>query len=214
MANKKLPGIVLGDREIKILIFLWKWKLVSNAALSSPRFFPHTGAARAYNRLQAMRKANLIEMRCDAKCQNFAWCLTAKGFRAIREFLPALHEEGFRSEHFEHDLLVSAVHLGEWLVAKPHHVKLFTEQELRRVAYADYPSWVPQSPLHRPDGYFGFLGDDAIIPVALEVELNRKSARAYTNVSLIYQDLATIFRVLWLVPSLTTATRIHHKISE
>lgn len=213
MATNKLPGIRLNDREVRILIFLWKWKLVSNAALTSKRFFPVTSQARAYNRLLDLKRVGLIEVRCDDKIQNFAWTVTQKGFKAIREFLPALREEGFRSEYFEHDFLVTAFHLGDWLIELPSNVRIFTEQELRRCVFDEYPSWVPETS-HRPDGYFGFAGDDKIMPVAIEIELNRKTPTAYEGIGEFYADTTSVFRVLWLVPSVTAAKRIHSKIRE
>jgi hypothetical protein len=213
MATNKLPGIRLNDREVRILIFLWKWKLVSNTALTSKRFFPATSDPRAYNRLLDLKRAALIEVRCDDKIQTFAWTLTQKGFKAIREFLPALREEGFRSEYFEHDFLVTAFHLGDWLIELPPNVRFFTEQELRRCAFDEYPSWVPRTE-HRPDGYFGFTGDDKIIPVAIEVELNRKTPSAYEGIGEFYADTSSVYRVLWCVPSIAAAKRIHTKIRE
>lgn len=214
MARLRKPGARLGDREVRILIFLWKWKVVSNAALTSKRFSPSTSPARAYNRLLDLKRVDLIEMRCDERLQNSAWSLTLKGFKAIRAYLPALREEGFRAEHFEHDLLVTAFHLGDWLVTLSPNVRVFTEQELRRCSFDEYPSWVPKTDLHRPDGYFGFTGDDKIIPVAIEVELNRKTPGAYEGVGEFYADLPSVFRVLWVVPSVAAARRILTKIRQ
>ena len=214
MALKKLPGILLGDREVRILIFLWKWKLVSNAALASKRFFPNAGQVRAYNRLLDMRHADLIEFRYDGKLQNFAWTLSKKGFSAIREYLPELREEGFKSENFEHDLLVTMFHLGDWLIEHPNNLHVFTEQELRRLAFHEYPAWVPRTDLHRPDGYFGFTDGDKVISVAVEIEFNRKAPVAYEGVGEFYSDLPDVHRVIWLVPNIDSAKRIQKKIKE
>lgn len=213
MTTKNVFKIKMGDRELGILIFLWKWKLVSHAALTCERFFPNAGPITSYNRLRQLRQEGLIEMRVDAKSQNFAWTLTKKGFEAIREFLPTLRDVGFKSEFFEHDLLVTMFHLGDWLIERPAHVKLFTEQELRRLAFHEYPSWVPKTDLHRPDGYFGFVNGDKAVTVAIEVECNRKKTVSYELVGEFYANLPNLLRVVWLVPNAHSAGRIQKTFS-
>lgn len=212
MPIKKLPGLRLADRELKVLKLLWKWKLMTNAALTSKRLFPKTSPKRAYNRLLDLKHAGLITVQSDEKLQNFAWALTAKGFSAIREFLPDLREEGYRSENFAHDLLLSAFHLGDWLVERPANAKFISEQELRRLHFEEYPSWVPRSDLHRPDGFLGFAVDKEIVSIAIEVEISRKVASKYYSVAEYYSDDPSIHRVLWLVPSGTDVNRIRSAI--
>ncbi len=208
MATNRMPKVLLGEREINILIFLWRWKLVSNAALTCKKFFPNAGSRRGYNRLQELKREGLIEVRYDAKLQNFAWALSKKGFTAIREFLSPLREEGYKSENFEHDLLVTMFHLGDWLLEAPSDVRVFSEQELRRTAFPEYPWWVPKTTLHRPDGYTGFIKGDRDIVLAIEIECSRKKPLCYELVAGFYRDLTAVHRVLWLVPSTDRAKNI------
>jgi hypothetical protein len=201
-------------RDIRLLQFVWRWKLAPTAALAGERFFPGKNLARGYNRLLDLRKVGLIECHADQRLMNYAWTLTKRGFSAIAEDLPALREAGFKSENFSHDLLVLAFHLGDFLNGVPDGLKLFSEQELRRYAITEYPTWIPKSDFHRPDGYIGFSGDDKMLSVSIEVELNRKVASAYENVGIFYAEHQNIHRVLWLVPSLVMAKRIQRKITE
>ena len=203
----------LAEREIKILIYLWKWKLVSNAAIAA-KFFDGLSDVRAYNRLRDLKRAGLIKMDDDDEHRHFAWTLTAKGFSTVRKYLPGLREEGFRSEAFYHDLLVTAFHLGDWLTSPPKTVRFFSEQELRQSMAVEFPQWVPAVDVHRPDGYWGFETDGAMAPVAIEVEINRKDPSAYFTVAEYYADYENVRRIFWLVPTQKIAAWIQTKLSE
>ena len=204
----------LGDREITVLVSLWRWGVLSTSALCSRRYFPTACPQRAYNRLLDLRDLRLIEMVGDGKCQNCGWVLTVNGFRAIREYLPALREEGYCIEHFTHDFLTTTFHLGDWLLRRPENVSLFSEQELRRVALEDFPAWVPTSVWHRPDGYFGFKKDNVYKVVAIEVELNRKPSARYISLAEAYAEDTRIERVLWLVREQSLALRIQKVMAD
>lgn len=210
--TEKAHRVLLGTRDLMLLEFLWRWKLATTAALGA-KFFS-CNFKNAYNRLNDLERANVIEVRCDEKLKNFAWAITQKGFKAIRSELPALKEEGFRSEHIQHDFLVSAFHIGDWLLEMPEGARLFSEQQLRRVLLDDYPSWVPRTEVHRPDGYWGLPASDKILTVALEVEIHRKSPQIYEAVGEFYAELSEVFRVIWLVPSIASARRIQSKIQK
>jgi len=97
--------ILSNQREIPLLHFLWKWKLVSVAALTK-KFFPMCSEKTAYNRLLTLRHAGLITLRSDGKGENFICSLDAKGFAGIQEDLQPLAENGYMSEHLGHDFLV------------------------------------------------------------------------------------------------------------
>ena len=64
MAAKTKKRAVLSDFDLKLLEFLWKWKVSTTAALSA-RFYPHKNLRRAYNRLLVLEKADLIQTRSD-----------------------------------------------------------------------------------------------------------------------------------------------------
>ena len=124
------------QRDIPLLVFLWQWKLSTTAALAC-RFFPERSLPTAYHRLWLLEKAKFIREHTDRYRKRFAWGLDQKGYHAIRELLPALREEGYKSENIGHDLLVTAVHIGDWLLGAPTGAEVFSEQQLRRY-HSDY----------------------------------------------------------------------------
>ena len=210
--SPKPVKIRLTERELNVLLYLWKWKLVSQAALTA-KFFGKVSPGRAYNKLRELYRAGFVAMTGDDEGQRFAWTLAPKGFAVVLKYLPVLRESGFRSEHFTHDFLTTAFHLGDWLVGAPKSVKFFSEQDLRRLSPDEIPVWVPAPDAHRPDGYWGFDNGGTWLPVAVEVEIHRKSPAAYAAVAEYYADFACIHRVFWLVPSLRSALGIQSKLS-
>lgn len=205
-------NVVLSDsREIPLLHFLWKWKVSTTAALIQ-KFFPHCKAKTAYNRILALRQSGLIRIRSDGLGQKFVCTLDQTGFEAIREQLPHLKEEGYKSERIGHDLLVSAFHLGNWLVEKPRDAAHFSEQELRRTDPDYFPDWVPKTDIHRPDGYSLIPRGEELHTYAYEVELHSKRDADYARVADFYEHFQNIKRVLWLVPRKSTAELLNEKL--
>lgn len=197
----------------EILMFLWRWKLLSTAALSV-RFFPHLMPHSAYKRFAGLRKKELIGMVADPTCQKFLWALTRKGFEVIKHELPLLREEGFKSENQEHDYLVTAIHLGDSILDNADASWVFTEQELRRYDPELYPEWVPKSSLHRCDGLWKIgVGSDRKI-FGLEVELSSKRDCDYHLVSKHYSRHTGINGVIWVCPSNAMARRLHRLVRD
>jgi hypothetical protein len=190
------------ERDIPLLMFLWRWKVLTTAALAKC-FFPEATQATAYKRLRNLERASYIQIRVDSSGRRALWTLTKKGFVVIRDQLPQLKEEGFLPEHSYHDLLVTAAHLGDWLCGVPPNVEVFTEQQLRRFHRDSYPAWVPKKELHRPDGYWRIKIGNEAHTIALEVELKQKFLPEYRNTSLFYSHFAHVHRVLWVVPSMS-----------
>lgn len=203
----------LTDRERKLLIYLWKWKLVSHAALAA-KFFGNVSDVRAYNKLRDLRRSGLIYLMIDDERRYSAWALSAKGFKVVSKHLAGLRESGFRPEHFFHDFLVTAFHLGEWLINPPQSVRFFSEQQLRRLLSAQYPPWVPATDDHRPDGYWGFEINGTVVPIAIEMEISRKNPSAYLNVAEYYAGCERIRRVFWVVSTAKVGTWIQSKMSQ
>ena len=193
------PAIKLSlDRDIGILMFLWQWKVATTAMLGL-RFYGNDKSTGIYQRLCRLDKAGYIQPRSGSRGEHYAWSLTGRGFQTIEGRLPKLLENGFKSENIGHDLLVSAIHLGDWIGGIPQSCGVFTEQQLRRLPQESYPEWVPQTTRHRPDGYWQVPGATKPRIIALEVELSRKTDRDYQAVAEFYQAWKRIYRVLWVV---------------
>lgn len=195
------------SRDIPILLFIWRWKVCSSAAIGH-RFFSGYAPKTIYNRLRILNQAGYIETASDHHEVRDLWTLTKKGFQIISSLLPPLREEGFKSEHIYHDFIVSSVHLGEWLCETPPGVELFSEQQLRRYDFEFFPSWVPQLTLHRPDGYWHFRSEKGETTIALEIELTAKRSSDYQEVANFYRHSEDLNRVIWVVPTESALLRI------
>ena len=201
------------ETGVPILMFLWKWKLVSTAALVK-KFFPKHLPYSGYNRLIRLKQAGLIIFRTNPRGEYYVWSLSKTGFNSIRELLPTLKEEGYGSEASTHDWLATGFHLGEWLLESPTGVITFSEQELRRVDSEHYPSWVPKDSSHRPDGYWHRSVDGIGRTVALELEMSRKKAADYQGIGSFYGEQSQINRVVWIVRSSTDAREIEKQLDK
>jgi hypothetical protein len=205
-------NIKLTDRDCLILKSLWKWKLLGTSSLTR-KYFPERSPITAYKRLWMLKEAGYIQIERDEDRTLYAWGLTTKGFGVIRESLEVeLEEEGFGSESINHDFLVSAIHIGDWLHGAPDGCGLFSEQQLRRYRPEHYPAWIPRSFLHRPDGYWLVPIDGMQVTIALEVELSRKKDPKYEILAEQYEAQPGIFRVVWLVPNAAFARYVQERL--
>lgn len=191
---------------------LWRWKLLSTAAISQI-FCSDLAPSSAYNRILNLRAKGFITTASTKPKEvdrHFVWTLTSKGFSEIREpELRYLSEVGFRSETPEHDYLVSAIHLGAWLKNLPPNCALYSEQELRRWRKDQHPKWVPHMPDHRPDGYWHIFKMNKPGTVALEVELSQKYQTDYRATVVLYDRLESLHRVVWVVRYKGIAELVH-----
>lgn len=188
------------SRDTSIMKYLWKWKLVSTAALSA-KFFPNLSLQTAYRRLLKLAEAGYLQYSHINDASGDGWCLTPKCYKYVRHLLGDLRTEGFKSEYPHHDGLVAAFHLGDWLTNQPDYTQTFTEQQLRRIPVDLWDDWVPKSETHRPDGYsLMFKGEEPLV-FAFEVELWLKSKSRYEPLVAFYDVQRSIHAVFWLVNS-------------
>jgi hypothetical protein len=212
MRGRATKSVELTERDGQLLRFLWRWKLVTTAALIEKHFgniTPQTG----YNRILRLRDARFIERITIDQGDRYVWTLAAKGFAFVQPNLPELKSEGYKSEALEHDFYVSAFHLGEWLKSEPEDA-LFSEQQLRCFLLEQYPSWVPNTDLHRSDGYWSVPLKDKMVTVSLEVELTQKNGTRYEILAKFYERDTQVFRIVWLVKTLGLANSIQEKMRQ
>ncbi|MCX6117348.1 MAG: hypothetical protein NT027_07400 [Proteobacteria bacterium] len=192
----------------EILAFLWKWKVSTTAALSA-RFFANLVPHSAYKRLRYLEKLGLIQSGNERYLRKVTWTLTADGFKSIVHYLPALKEQGYKSEYIHHDSIVSAIHIGDVLINPNTGLQLLSEQQLRRYHADSLPDWAPKSKLHRPDGYW-FRPNERAEPllVALEVELSTKVSDAYQSIARFYARNQNIGHIVWVCDNKSFAKRL------
>lgn len=181
---------------------LWKWKFLTTAALQKS-VYAKRSYYRTYRRLHDLAQGKFIKCITSIDGYSYVWQLDEKGMLSIRDRLPELKMDGYLSENKNHDFWVSAIHLGEWLEGPPDRAGIFSEQELRRAAFESYPSWVPKTSSHRPDGWWktDLERSDVEALIALEVELSKKTPLAYKEVGEFYSTTVQPYQVIWVVPT-------------
>lgn len=190
---------IVTTRDFEILMFLWKWKILSTQAIAA-KFFPESHPFAAYKRLVKLENQKLIRAVRFASGKGSGWVLEAKGYQEVFPYLPELLQGGCKIENHIHDFFATAFHLGELLCAKTDGV-ICTEQTLRRVQPELWPAWVPQSKSHRPDGYTLVRVGIHNYIYAFETELTQKTKSRYEKTLDFYEDETSINVVVWLVVS-------------
>jgi len=198
--GKRGPDPFLGPQDRLIVEYIWRWKIASTASVHEALFQMKTPYS-TYKRLDHLAQSGFIESRHNDWERFYVWQLTERGFNTIKEYLGELKEEGYLSENHRHDRLVQAFQLGEWSTHQFPRVIFFTEQEMRRREPDNYPSWVPQSNDHRPDGYTRLVGEKKARTIAFEVELSTKNVQKYEGILRFYRSVRLVDRVIWLVES-------------
>ena len=200
--NEKPSRLFITDRDLEVLRFLWRWKLVSTAALAT-RFFPGIRSFTAYERLLRLEKKRFVRHVSFRHRAGGAWTIDAQGFRFLLSYLPELRARGYRSEHPLHDYYATTFHLGDWLMNMPRGCLLYSEQELRRSALDLLPACIPNPEKHRPDGYSIHNSGHGMHLYAFECELTQKSRTRYEETFAFYDSEEAIAAVFWLIGSPT-----------
>lgn len=207
-----MPSLILSDKDIEIFKFLWKWKL-GTTKLVQLRFYGDSNGQGAYFRLWRLAKAGFVTAKSDENRRHSYWILTDKGFGVLKHELDSLVQIGYKSENYRHDFLTTVIHLGCWITSQPKNVTLFSEQELRRVDPKCLPSWLPNTSIHRPDGYWHIQDSTGEQLIALEVELSKKPTEEYERLAHFYKQESRITQVIWVVKKPTDLASIHKAIS-
>ena len=199
-ARRPGPPVQLSDRDLKMMIYIWRWKIASTASVheaTNQTASPYS----TYKTLDRLERNVFLDSRVDYGDRFHVWQLTERGFHAIRGHLGKLKEDGYQSENHRHDRLVQAFQLGEWSTHQFPGVEFFTEQEMRRQEPENYPEWVPQTNDHRADGYTRLVSDKKSCTLAIEVELSAKNVQKYESTLRFYRSARVVDRVFWLVGS-------------
>lgn len=210
LEQKQQKTILSEKRDLPVLMFLWKWKIATTSCLAH-KFWPGSIPATAYRRLWLMDKANYITTRAlDKTGARRVWTLDSKGFDIVKDHLPELKEQGYKSENPWHDLICNALHLGDFLGDIPPDILLITEQQMRRYHSEFLPGWLPNPEEHRPDGYWKISNKSEEKLIAFEVELHRKRSLTFHKSLEFYRSYHSIQSVLWIVSDVSVAERISH----
>lgn len=192
----------ISDQDQECFLMLWKWKLLTTAALKVA-VYKQRNFFCTYRRLLDLEKAGYVISIRSLDQASSVWQLADNGFDVIEDRLGQRKHDGFKSEHKNHDFWVSAIHLGEWLADIPENCDLYSEQQLRKYDLTDYPDWVPSNYEHRPDGWWsiGLNQPREKMLIALEVEFTKKTPADYKLVGEFYSKIVSPYQVVWVVKS-------------
>lgn len=199
------------NRDIPVLMYLWKWK-VANTATIYHKFYSGLNPRYPYNRMLRLKTHGFVRIVTATDGSHPVWTLDQKGYQVVKPHLPLLLEDGYKSENIIHDLWCSAVHQGNFLIDQPLNVQIISEQQLRRFNLEELPAWVPTPELHRPDGYWKIKSGHQDCVIALELEKTRKSNARLQELNQFYEDFPSKYRVLWLVENKALANRVHKEM--
>ncbi len=195
--TRKFKRIVMTKRCADILRFLWLFKIATTATIAK-KFYSDSSIEACYRRLIGLAKGGYIQAVPLKGAEGFFWTLDKIGFAQLKDELPPNSENGYLSECPIHDLIVLSAHLGSWLCRKPDGWKLFTDQQIKRIPRDCYPSWVPKSKIHRPDGYWYWNQGSRTRLLALEIELSQKKLLEYETVARFYKLDTKVDQVIWI----------------
>lgn len=211
MKRQNVKKVLLTQRDIEIFIQLWKWKFLSTHAIYR-KFFNKTSMNVCYMRLLKLKKANYLDQIYLEVEEGFLWTLTSKSFEVVKQKLPDLKSYGYKSEHRFHDFWVNYCHVGPFLTENLSDYSVISEQQLRRYEKEIFPDWVPETTLHRPDGYWVYKNENKRKLTALEVELSYKSISKLERTLTFYRHSQTIDSVIWVSHSMVFLKNLKKKI--
>jgi len=211
LAPSTKKKIVIQERDGDIFRLIWRLKIMTTHAIirkffrDSEKYTTDSKHEAGYNRLMRLQRAGYVQ-RVTITEGEFGWILTPKSYQLIRETLPHISNDGFKSEYKLHDFIASAFQFGEWLTGNPAGALAVSEQQLRRFPEDNWPDWIPRTPMgtkrkewHRPDGLSKFIYGGNEVVAAFEYERTVKEASRYKSVVSYYNNTPTVTYVFWLV---------------
>ncbi len=208
MAKQKLSDPLIQDRDKQVLFFLWRHRISTFQTLKDI-FFPSNGNRTAYDRLCKLRRGGHVHSMNLNGTNDLVWGLGKRGLEYLEDrALPELKIRSYKPQSKYHDLLVTAVLLGQWMRDVPRGAKIVSEQELRVTEVVEIPYAIRRKMDHFPDGLWIFTNTNGQHGIALEVETSRKTIDRYVEVSTFYGSHLFFDHVIWIVPSPTLAQTI------
>ena len=208
MAKKKTSDPLIGERDKQVLHFLWRHRICTFQTLKDI-FFPLNGSRTTYDRLCKLRRGGHVQTMNLNGTNDLVWGLGKRGLEYLEDrVLPELKARSYKPQSKYHDLLVTAVLLGQWMGSVPRGVKIVSEQELRVTEVLEIPYAIRRKMDHFPDGIWIFTNSSESRGVALEVGTPGKTIERYIEVSSFYASHLFFEHVVWIVPRPTLAQTI------
>lgn len=205
---KRQTNPILSDRDKEILLFLWRHRISTLAAIRAV-FFPNGTNDEAYLTMRRLRWGSYVDMLKMDGTNKRVFCLHQRGYKyLVANCLPELRTKGFRPQSQYHDLFVAAVLLGRWARNRPRNVRLVSEQEMTSTVVEEIPADVRKTMDRTPDGLWIFSTATDSRAIALEVEISPKSTVRYEEICASYTSQIFFEHVVWIVADKALAHRI------
>ncbi len=191
---------------------MWRWKVLS-FSLARYLVFNDISWWNFYKKTRRLiREGYLIERTGDG-LEFDVLQLTKKGFDFIKYDLGELKEMRFNAQSVVHDYWASAFQMGEFIRDGSGGVDFFTEQEVQCTDESLFPSWMPKSKEHIPDGLTSIKSGGRERSFAIEVELNLKPPIRYDKAAYYFDaESSKIDVVFWLCGSVAIAQAIFKRL--
>ena len=125
--------LLSSNAELPLLHYLWKFRVATTSNLARLFYQDRTQRA-AYERLHKLSKHQIIVPRSNTLGGKWVWILGPVGYEKLIHHLNPLRTPGYGTKSLDHDLLVSALQIGE-LLPTQKKISLVTEQQLRRYEF-------------------------------------------------------------------------------
>lgn len=206
MKPSKSP--ILSNKDVRLLVFLWRFRLATFRTIHQ-LIYPSPNPRATHDRLKKLKNGGFIQMTLIPGTIHKVFCLEKKGFQYLESnVLPELRTKQFKPQSFYHDLLSSAVLLGNMTSSLQIPIRHLTEQEIKSVEIPLLTEHFPNGLSHHPDGIWIVSFDSERKAIALEVELTAKSSRMYEEYSSFYAGDNFFRHVLWVVRSIEHGNQI------
>ena len=197
--GKKKSDPIITDRDRKLLLFIWKYRISTFQTLRTV-FFAQAKPSTAYDRLCCLRSGVYIRSAYLNGTHDLVWMLDKRGFEFLAErILPELTAKTYKPQSGYHDLLVMSALLGEWLLVQPSGVGLISEVQLRTTDVQGIPAALKKDPGHYPDGIWMSSTGKERKGIGLEVEISGKTVDRYVQTCSFYTSQLFFDHVIWIV---------------
>ena len=200
---------ILSDKDRQALMLLWRHRIATFQGLKSV-LYPSLSNERAYYILRRLKRGQYVRVEGTDGPNKRVWMLDQRGFKFLVSncLLPDLKAKGYRPQRAYHDLLVSAVLMGDWAISCPRSVRTITEQEMTATECSELPKEIRSELEHQPDGIWLFESNNTKAAIGLEVELTAKASDRYEQICAFYTGQLFFKHVVWIVESKALGQRI------
>lgn len=202
--RKKPIGRGFSKNDLKLVWFLWKWKLSPASCI----YYSVCSemSMRAFNRmLLKLQKNCIIECAFEPEEHFNYWQLTEWGVHCIRNKLEEVKNLGSHSAYQKHDLLSLLFVQGVWVLLERNYPQsliqkpiITSEHELEKVHKENLNNGVKNLTARRPDGAWFYPDIPSPHTMALEVELSVKRPAQYEQIIQTYRHWREGSRILWM----------------